>query len=165
VPVASILVEPAPSATSGPEKEPEPEPSSVRCQDLPAEDECPGEGIRTFCQRYEKNFRPAVAESANACLASLAPEACARCGLTQCGMKALEHADGDVDPACARVESACEGMGQLCERYSKGLNDVGRKRFRRCLIDNCGIGVRYCLWDPSSTPCTEGGGERIDFQF
>jgi hypothetical protein len=80
-------------------------------------------------------------------------------------MKALESAEGDVDPACKQVESRCQGMGALCERYSKGLNESGRKRFRTCLTDNCGIGVRYCLWDPSSTPCTEGSGEFIHFQF
>lgn len=167
VAVATILVEPAPNPEKEPEATPAVEsPSSSRCEALPGDDECPGEGLRSFCQRYEQNFRPAVAAAAISCLESLdASEPCNRCGLTQCGMKALESAEGSVDPACSEVETRCEGMGELCELYSRGLNDPGRERFRRCLIEECGIGVRFCLWDPSSTPCTEGGGGIVDFQF
>jgi hypothetical protein len=167
VAVATILVDPVPNVDTDSEEAPgvESAPPS-RCHTLPAEDDCPGEGPRSFCQRYEQNFRPAVAEAALSCLESLnASDPCDRCGLTQCGMTALETAQGPADPACSDVEARCEGMGELCEFYSRGLNDVGRERFRRCLIDDCGLGVRFCLWDPSSTPCTEGGGGFIDFQF
>jgi hypothetical protein len=167
VAVAPILVEPGPISETEPQVALAEESSSPsRCQALPEDDECPGEGPRSFCLRYEQNFRPAAAAAAISCLKSLdANMPCDRCGLTQCGMKALESAEGPVDPACSDVETRCEGMGQLCELYSKGLSDPGRERFRRCLVDDCGLGVRFCLWDPSSTPCTEGGGSFLDFQF
>lgn len=165
-PVTTIYVQHAPSASSSPGAPAEdPKPVLARCDDLPSEQDCEGEGIRSFCERYATYFRPEVADKAIACMKDRSGgDACDHCVLTQCGQKALQAADGEPDPECYQVASACEGMESLCEQYSRGLNEAGRRRFRTCLIENCGIGVRYCLWDSSSTPCTEGGGFRhFDF--
>ena len=136
----------------------------ARCEELPSEEECEGEGIRTYCRRYATHFRHDVANKAIACMkAGHGGDPCNHCVLTQCGQQALAAADGEPDPHCYQVASACEGMASECERYSRGMNEAGRRRFRKCLMENCGIGVRYCLWDSSATPCSEGAGDR-DFR-
>ncbi len=169
-PVASVVVDvpaspPADPVSSTAESRVTPAADLPRCDAVPEQPECPEPDLRVFCRRFSKEFRPDVALEAIACLAAISAESpCDPCAPSRCGMQALRDAQGDPDPACQRIETECDGMGAQCEAYSTGMNAAGRARFHACLRRNCGLGVRYCLWDPSVSSCVEGS-DFIYFQF
>ncbi len=110
-----------------------------------------------MCLAFAEEFSAPFAEAGIACLE--AADDCDTCELRLCAMRALGKA-----PQTKVAE--CEGTGydeddqvivELCHSYASGMTQAGRTRFTKCLRENRGVGVRFCLWDPSSTPCTEGG--------
>lgn len=95
---------------------------------------------------------------------------CRGCAIRTCTQEALRGFSRRGLGACealrkkvvaASDEQYGATMFELCEDYAAGMNERGVRRFTTCLKQNIGIGVRYCLWDPSSTPCTEGSGQRL----
>jgi hypothetical protein len=147
------------------------------CRSLPPEEDggyCADEDPRgSICAEVVAQYRPDAAHAAVACLSQVASP-CDYCGARQCAKQALERAwsrrpagSRPLIPECDAVRKSSadtlgsgDEYGDLCTRYAYGMNGQGRRRFARCLADSVGIGVRFCLWDPSATPCTEGGGSR-----
>lgn len=137
------------------------------CRTLPIDASCGGDGRRKMCQLVLAEFdRPAAAKAIQ-CYAEI-ESACDICSTRTCTQGALlghprvklaecetvqKKVAADVDESYGKV------MYDLCEEYASPMTKQGRKRFVKCLRDNVGIGVRYCLWDPSATPCTENFGQ------
>lgn len=117
-----------------------------------------------MCQVAFTEFTPAPATQAVTCLAEL-ESSCDVCGIRVCMKGALEGLPAMTVSECESVareaEKLSEGYGEqmkeLCVTYASGMTAKGRARFAACLKKNPGVGVRFCLWDPSVTPCTEGG--------
>lgn len=136
------------------------------CQKLPVDKACGWDGRRKMCQTVLAEFdRPAAAKAIQ-CYAEL-ESSCDPCGVRTCTLNALNGLPRQTLSECetVRKKAAADGdesygklMYDLCEEHASGMTAKGRKRFIRCLRDNVGIGVRYCLWDPSATPCTESDG-------
>ena len=103
-----------------------------------------------LCRHYRSELTPTAARAAIACMQEKNWDFCSR---SHCTLTALAAAPPAKDARCAKVERACKDMGELCDTYIAGLNEAGRARFTKCLTESCGIGVRFCLWDSSSTPC------------
>lgn len=148
---------------------------AASCEALPhAAGSCGDEDPRAeICRSVVAEFRSGVARDAVACLAAL-DSSCDYCGVRQCAKGALERA-WDRRPAghrgpterCEPVRRGAQQVlgdgaeyAELCARYAYGMNARGKLRFIGCLTESVGIGVRYCLWDPTTTPCTEGHGRR-----
>ena len=108
------------------------------------------EGAKQLCRSYRDEMMPATAREAIACMRDTGWSACSR---STCTLRALQAAPAVTDARCAKVERACSGMGELCDAHISGLNEIGKARFTKCLTTSCGIGLRFCLWDPSTTPC------------
>ena len=101
------------------------------------------------CGRYRDELLPPIAEKAVACMEAARWDVCK---LSPCTMSALETQPPDVD-ACKEVTNGCPAMSELCATHVGGMNARGRQRFTRCIVENCGHGVRFCLWDSMVTPC------------
>ena len=138
-----------------------------RCRAIPAEKEC-ANARRAMCQTALAEFDRATAARATECLES-APS-CDVCAIRTCVQGTLAAAPKQQVSACETVRKAYdaqspgdgEHMFELCELYASGMNARGRARFTRCLAKHPGIGIRFCIWDPSTTPCTErGDGPRV----
>lgn len=137
------------------------------CRTLPIDASCGGDGRRRMCQTVLTEFdRPAAAKAIE-CYSEI-ESACDICSTRTCTQNALLGHPRQKLAECETVqkkaaadsdESYGKVMYDLCEEYASPMTKQGRKRFVKCLRDNVGIGVRYCLWDPSATPCTEGGGQ------
>ena len=125
------------------------------CETLPYDpDDCLVDP-RARCVEQFREFQPAVANRALTCLREL-PEhrQCDICAVNACTQGALEEVSGPPVPACERAARECsEDIGILCHTYAAGMNARGRQRFVDCLIDQCGLGVRMCLWDAMTTSC------------
>ncbi len=105
-----------------------------------------------LCRSYRDELEPATARAAIACMRGTGWSFCSR---SACTLGALRAAPPVTDARCAKVEDACAGMGELCAAHISGLNAAGKARFTKCLTESCGIGLRFCLWDASTTPCDE----------
>ena len=115
----------------------------------PSNEVCPGPvQFRKRCNAYSANFKPKVAEAADACLATGKMRNCNSCIPYSCGHKALMDAcpDPSSDDACDTIEQSCSGMSRVqCHSYLSGMNDKGRATMVECLTKNCGLGFNKCL--------------------
>jgi hypothetical protein len=138
------------------------------CRTLPVDKSCGNDTRRKLCQLVLAEFdRPAAARAIE-CYGAI-ESTCDPCSIRSCTQNALVGHPKQTLRECETVrkkaselsdEAYGEVMYELCEEYASPMTPVGRKRFVKCLRDNVGIGVRYCLWDPSATPCTESGEPR-----
>jgi hypothetical protein len=133
--------------------------ASAHCAEPPLHDP------RRYCALYRDTFAPAAAHTATACLAKIAAaQVCDdMCVAYGCGRDALlahvMQADADVKARCASVEAACAGMGELCEKFLRGMNVAGRSKVAKCFVESCGLGVDYCLGHSGYvSACVEEGG-------
>lgn len=134
-----------------------------QCAALPAANpaHCPNLR-RQMCQTALTEYAPVAATRAVDCLTAL-EDACDICGIRVCMLKSLGGLPAkkvaECQSAAKSADQTSEGYGQvmgpLCETYASGMTAPGRARFTQCLKKNMGVGVRFCLWDPSVTPCTE----------
>ncbi len=134
----------------------------TRCDALAVEEDCSDDVERkNVCKAVAEELLPDAAERAVRCMEQ--GPGCDVCQVRDCVRHALEGGSRKHVPECAAVsdrdrESGDEGvMAELCEQYASGMTQAGRRRFGKCLLENYGAGVRFCLWDPSSTPCSESG--------
>ncbi|MGN6110000.1 MAG: hypothetical protein ACTHU0_33150 [Kofleriaceae bacterium] len=126
---------------------------AVSCEALAHDPDDPGStNARALCRRYRDEFLPPVAASAIACLEAAAWSACS---VSSCATRALASVPAEIDARCAQVEQQCPGMGAHCAEHISGMNPRGRDRFARCLVDHCGTGLRFCLWDRMVSPCDD----------
>lgn len=139
-----------------------------RCRALPKRGDCDELDARVMCRTAVSEFSREAAAQAVACYEKL-EEPCRGCGIKVCTQAALAGFARRGLAACegvrkkvAEASDAAYGdtMFELCEDYAAGMNPEGVRRFSTCLKRNIGVGVRFCLWDPSVTPCTEGNGPR-----
>jgi hypothetical protein len=164
-------VEVVDAAVDAPPKAPLPSLAALAkiCRALPADKNCGWDDRRKMCQTVLAEFDHATAARAIACYRDI-ESSCDPCSVRICTSGALHGVPRRTLSECETVRKAVAADGDesygklmydLCEEYASGMTAKGRKRFIRCLADNVGIGVRYCLWDPSATPCTENfGGDR-----
>jgi len=140
-----------------------------RCRALPKQSDCDDLDARAMCRTAVSEFSREAAARAVSCYEKI-DEECRGCAIKICTQGALTGYARRGLPACESVrkkvaEAADAAYGdtmfELCEDYAAGMNPEGVRRFSSCLKRNIGIGVRYCLWDPSVTPCTEGNGPRM----
>lgn len=125
----------------------------VSCNGLTYAPDDPGSAdARALCRRYREEFLPAVAASAISCLEAAEWSACS---VSSCATRALASVPAEIDARCAHVEQQCPGMGAHCAEHISGMNPRGRDRFARCLVDHCGTGLRFCLWDRMVSPCDD----------
>jgi hypothetical protein len=124
---------------------------STLCAHLhPGAEEDPGiVDAQLQCGRYRDELLPPVAAKAVACMEAARWDVCK---LSPCTMAALETQPPDID-ACEQVTTGCPAMTELCATHIGGMNARGRQRFTSCIVENCGNGVRFCLWDPMVSPC------------
>lgn len=143
----------APAAQPARAGEGAPPSATISCDDLAYDAEDPlTDGALELCNHYREELTTGVAAKAKACMQEAGWSACDR---SRCTLGALASAPREPAPACAQVEAACEGMGELCAEHASGMTPRGRERFARCLVDHCGKGLGFCLWDPMVTPCEQ----------
>jgi hypothetical protein len=159
----------APDATEPPPP-PVPPPTvaelAKRCRAFPPETECGGYARRAMCQTVIAEFDRATAARTVDCFE--ASGGCDACDIRTCISTSVAGSPRKSVRECESVRKAADAsspgygevMFELCEQYASGMTARGRARFTRCLTKNMGVGVRFCLWDPSTTPCTERGEER-----
>ena len=129
--------------------------AAAECETIPYDrDECTADP-RELCRSYRAELIPEVAAAGVRCLRAAE---CDLCRVNECTMSTLAEAPkaGAAEARCATVEERCPGMGELCAEGVAGMNAQGRERFTACLIESCGLGVRYCLWGPGVNPCHAG---------
>jgi hypothetical protein len=123
----------------------------VSCNDLQYDANDPGTAdAPTLCERYRDEFVPSAAREAVGCMRAAEWSICE---VSRCATKALGSVAPENDARCAHVDQKCPGMGEHCATHIAGMKPAGRDRFAGCLVDNCDKGLRYCLWDPMTTPC------------
>lgn len=119
-----------------------------------------------MCRTALREYAPVAAGRAVDCLERVG-SSCDTCGIRVCLKTALEGLPPNPVARCEGVRKAANAqsdesygnhMFELCTRYASGMTPTGRARFTSCLKKNMGIGIRFCLWDPSVTPCTERSG-------
>jgi hypothetical protein len=134
----------------------EPTTRSTLCDQLhPGPADTPGiVDAKQQCGHYRDELSPPVAAQAVACMEAAGWDVCQ---LSPCTERALTSQTAPADERCKQVGQACPAMTELCGRYIAGMNESGKDRFAKCLQDNCGLGVRACLWDSMVTPCDQGG--------
>ncbi|HEX5098466.1 MAG TPA: hypothetical protein VFV94_03160 [Polyangiaceae bacterium] len=139
-----------------------------RCRALPKQSDCDDLDARVMCRTAVSEFSREAAARAVSCYEKI-DEPCRGCAIKVCTQGALTGFARRGLAACegvrkkvAEASDAAYGdtMFELCEDYAAGMNPEGVRRFSTCLKRNIGVGVRFCLWDPSVTPCTEGNGPR-----
>lgn len=109
--------------------------------------------------RAKREFSVETATRLNTCLAKMTAR-CESCEANVCVLRVLESVGASLPneqvPACDRMRRTDPERADLCRQFAAGMNARGRSRFSACMQSHPAFGARFCLWDPASTPCTEG---------
>lgn len=128
-----------------------PSTESVSCEGLKYDTEDPGVAdAPALCGHYRDELLPAVATATIRCMQAAEWIVC---DVSRCTTNALAAVPPENDARCTHVEQKCPGVGEDCVAYIAGMKPAGRERFAACLADNCGKGLRYCLWDSMVSSC------------
>ena len=102
------------------------------------------------CQRWQRDFKPGVAQQAVECALKLsAAEVCDACYTYRCAYRALVSSCSDpaAATACATITKACpSAKPEECLGYLSGMSAAGQAKMVACMSNKagCGYGLYSC---------------------